>query len=59
MYSFSASDGEKVAGSRMRCPRFTIKPDEGKFTTAPARKAGRIITHDDELIKNANGHIEA
>jgi hypothetical protein len=25
----------------------------------PARKAVRITTHDDGLIKNANGHSEA
>jgi hypothetical protein len=59
MYSFSASDGEKVVAGRMRCPRFAIKPDEGKFTTALTGKAGRSTTHDNGLIKNANGHIEA
>jgi hypothetical protein len=45
----------------MRCPQFAIKPDEGKsnIATALARKAVRITIHDDGLIKNANGHIEA
>jgi hypothetical protein len=35
------------------------QPDEGKYATALAGKAVRITTHDDGLIKNANGHIEA
>jgi hypothetical protein len=38
-----------------------MKPDEGKssIASALARKAMRITTHDDGLIKNTNGHIEA
>lgn len=36
-----------------------IKADIQIIGTALARKAVRITTHDDGLIKNANGHIEA
>jgi predicted nucleic acid-binding protein len=36
-----------------------IKADIQIIATALARKAVRITTHDDGLIKNANGHIEA
>lgn len=36
-----------------------IKADIQVIATALARKAVRITTHDDGLIKNANGHIEA
>ena len=36
-----------------------IKADTQIIGTALARKAARITTHDDGLIKNAGGHIEA
>lgn len=36
-----------------------IKADIQIIATALARKAGRITTHDDGLVKSATGHIEA
>jgi hypothetical protein len=52
--------GAKQIHGRLVAPKSDEdrRPDEGKFATALARKAGCITTHDDRLIKNANGHIE-
>ena len=56
------SEGNPSPIQQLKADNFTkakIKADIQIIGTALARKAARITTHDDGLIKNANGHIDA
>ena len=56
------SEGNPSPIQQLKLDNFTkakIKADIQIIGTALARKAARITTHDEGLIKNATGHIDA
>ncbi len=56
------SEGNPSITQVLKADNFTrakIKADIQIIATALTRKAGRITTHDDGLVKSATGHIEA